>query len=378
MATSVTLSTELFSSNESTAAASFPAPKLPGSGTRFAPNERVQFTSQLAMMTGAGVAVSSALKSLVQQFQRPAVRSALEEINEDVLGGSSFSSALRKHPGMFDEAYIATITAGESSGKMSEILTQLAELLRSELRLRRTIRGMMIYPALLTVVSLSVVSILIVFVLPQFSSIFDQYDLALPLITRILLAVGDEIRGRWWLWGPLAGCGMAAIVAAKVTPAGRRFVDTLLLRTPKLNELVRLLIGARVCQLMGLLLSAGVPLLDCLGLLRHAVQNSLFKDLSLELEEAVTNGRSLSDAMKGNIVLPASATEMIATAEKTGKLGEVTLMMGVHYEEEGQASAQQLLSAIEPFMTIIMGAVIAIVVLAVMLPVFDIATIAQQ
>ena len=378
MASTSTLPGELFSTAKLPAVMSLNVSKPAVSQQRFTPNERVQFTSQLAMMTGAGVAVSSALKSLTQQFQRPALREALEEINEDVMGGLSFSAALRKHPKMFDEAYIATVTAGESSGKMSEVLTQLAQLLRSELRLRRTIRGMLIYPMLLAIVSTVVISALVVFVLPRFSTIFEQYDLALPLVTKILLAVGDEVRTRWWLWGPLALGGIATLVAFKVTPMGRRLVDTALLRIPKLNTLTRLLIGARVCQLLGLLFSAGVPLLDCLVLLRHAIHNSLFKDLTLELEEAVTNGKSLSDALKGNVVLPASATEMIATAEKTGKLGEVSQMMGAHYEEEGQASAQQLVSVIEPLMTIVMGAVIAVVVLAVMLPVFDIATIAQH
>lgn len=378
MAATSTLSAEIFSTAESLVTEGLGASKPTGSSYRFAPDERVQFTSQLAMMTGAGVAVSSALNSLKEQFQKPVLRAALEEINEDVLGGSSFSAALRKHPKMFDEAYIATVTAGESSGKMSEVLTQLAELLRAELRLNRTIRGMLVYPVLLTIVASGVVSALVIFVLPRFSSIFEQYDLALPLITRALLTIGDEVRTRWWLWGPLAGGAIAALVAARVTPTGRRLVDTALLRIPKLNSLTRLLIGARVCQLMGLLISAGVPLLDCLVLLRHAIKNSLFKDLTVELEEAVTNGISLSDALKGNTVLPLSATEMIATAEKTGKLGEVARLMGAHYEEEGQASAQQLVSVIEPLMTIVMGAVIAVVVLAVMLPVFDIATIAQH
>ncbi len=200
----------------------------------------------------------------------------------------------------------------------------------------------------------------------------------MPAITQALIALADEARTRWWLWLPLGGAGVAGLIAARATDQGRLVVDRVLIRTPGLQRVTRTLIGARACRLLGLLVSSGVPLLDCLHLLRHAIRNSLFHQLIEDLEEAVTNGHSLSDALEGNEVLPSSATEMIATAEKTGKMGEVCQMMGEHYDEEGQTLARQLISVIEPIVTIVMGGVVALVVLAVMLPVFDIATLAQR
>lgn len=347
-------------------------------GPRFSPQERVQFTAQLAMMTGAGVAVASALESIERQTQRPALKGVIKQVHEDVLGGASFSAALRKHPGLCDDAYAATIAAGEASGNMNEVLAELADLQRAELRLRRTIRGMLVYPVLLTVVSLAVITTLIVFVLPRFSSIFEQYDLTLPLITRALMGVAEELRGRWWLWGPLGAAAAVLAAAMRLTPTGQRLIDTALLRTPGINRLTRLLIGARACRMIGLLIDSGVPLLDCLLLMKKAIKNHLFGDLANRLQDAVMNGRSLSDALDGNDVLPPSATELIATAEKTGRLGEVARMMGAHYDEEGQSTARQLISVVEPVVTIVMGGVVAVVVLAVMLPVFDIATLAQR
>ncbi|MGL4514585.1 MAG: type II secretion system F family protein [Lacipirellulaceae bacterium] len=345
---------------------------------RFSPRDRVHFTSQLAMMTGAGVSVAVALQSLHKQCQRADLARLLAQTHDDVSNGSTLSAALRKHPELFDEAFTATVAAGEASGKMADVLAQLAEIQRADLRLSRTLRGMLVYPVLLTCVSTAVIGTLVVFVLPRFASIFEQYQLTLPTVTRLLLGVAGEVWVRWWLWGALAAAAVAGAVAARVTPAGRRMVDTALLRTPGLKNVVRTLIGARVCRLLGLLITSGVPLLDCLRLLRKAESNTLFQDLAVELEDAVMNGRSLSDALDGNNVLPASATEMMATAEKTGRLGEVAAMMGGHYEEEGQAAARQLVSVIEPIVTIVMGGVVAVVVLAVMLPVFDIATLAQQ
>lgn len=347
-------------------------------GSGVSPQDRVNFTSQLAMMVAAGVSVSAALKSIIRQCQSAKFRAILSTIQEDVLGGSSLSGALKKHSKVFDAAYVATVAAGEASGKMQNVLSQLAELQTSELKLKRTIRGMMIYPVLLTTVSLGVIMTLVIVVLPRFATIFEQYDIDLPMMTQVLMGVADELRGRWWLWGPLAAGAMSGLVVARTTQQGRNLVDTALLRTPGLKKVSQTLIGARTCRLLGLLISSGVPLLDCLQLLRKAISNCLFQELTYELEDAVTNGRSLSEALEGNEVLPPSASEMIATAEKTGRLGEVSLMMGVHYEEEGQTVARQLVSVIEPIVTIVMGGVVAFVVLAVMLPVFDIATIAQR
>lgn len=369
--------------NTATRTAAPPATTAPAkrgwtAGARVTAQERVQLTSQLAMMTTAGVAVSSALKSITRQCQKPALRATLQCVQNDVLGGVSLSAAMAKHPSLFSDAYVATVAAGESSGRMAEVLRQLAELQSAELRMRRTLRGMLIYPVLLVLVAAAVISTLVVFVLPRFATIFEQYDITLPLITRALIAVADELRRRWWLWAPVAAAAVAGLVSLRTTTRGRELVDKALLRSPGLRPLTRTLIGARACRMMGLLISSGVPLLDCLRLLRQAISNSLFRGLVDRLEEAITNGRTLSDALQDAEALPPSAAELIATAERTGRLGEVTQMMGRHYEEEGEALARQAISAVEPIVTVVMGAVVATVVLAVMLPVFDIASIAQR
>lgn len=340
--------------------------------------ERVNFTTQMAMMVGAGVSLSSAMQSITRQCQNATMRVALAEIQDDVLGGSSLSASLRKHPRLFDPAYVATVAAGEASGRMQQVLTQLAELQRADLRLRRTISGMLVYPLLLTVVSLAVVTTLVIFVLPRFATIFEQYEIALPLVTQLLMGMANEARARWWLWVPLIGVGVAGVVAMVVSEKGREVFDKALLRTPGLKRVTQALIGARACRLLGMLVMSGVPLVEALRLLRLAIRNSVFRGLMIDLEDAVSNGRSLSDALEGNEALPPSAVELIATAEKTGRLGEVSQMMGVHYDEEGQTLARQLVSMLEPIITIVMGGFVAVVVLAVMLPVFDIATLSQR
>ena len=149
--------------------------------------------------------MSSALSSLAAQCERPQLADVLRDINELVLSGNTLSEALRQHPEVFDGAYVATVAAAEASGRMADVLQQLAEMQRSEMRLRRSIKSLLTYPIMLTVISGSVIATLVVVVLPKFAAIFEQYNTPLPVVTRLLLgAVAESCRSRWWLWIPLA------------------------------------------------------------------------------------------------------------------------------------------------------------------------------
>jgi len=336
-----------------------------------------EVTSQLAIMTRSGIDVASALGSLASQCKRPALAQVLREVNEAVLAGNTFSDALRRHTDVFEASYIATVSAGEASGKMSEVLTQLAQMQRSAIRTQRTIRALMIYPILLMTVSSAVLVALVMFVLPRFADIFDQYEVPLPVITQCLIAVAEELWAHWWLWGPLAGGSLAGLLVWRRTDQGRRTLDSLWIQTPVIQNVYRSHLVGRLCRLMGLMLQSGVPLVETLRLTRQALGNLLYKDLLSSLEEAVVNGRSLESALPDSGVLPQSAREMIITAETTGKIGEVTQLLGEYYEEEAEASMRQLIGMLEPIITVGMGIIIAGVVLAVMLPVFDLSTLAH-
>ncbi len=337
--------------------------------------ELANLTAQLAIMTRAGVDVATALQSLARQSQRPASKRILESIHQDVIGGKSFSAALQAHEAVFDPTYVATVTAGEASGKMSDVLQQLAKLQRREVQLRSTIRSLLAYPVLLMTVSSLVIMALIFFVLPQFAELFAEYDAPLPAITQVLLGISTEVRFRFWLWGPLAGGAVAALVAFRYTHTGRHMWDGLVLNAFGLRHVTRALYLGRVCRLLGLMLESGVPLLESLRLAKKAVRNSLYRDLFRDMEDDVLNGRGLGDSLTASQFIPPSAAEMMLTAERTGSLGTVTALMGEHYEEDGQTKLRELVTVLEPAITVGMGAIVAVVVLSVMLPMFDIATL---
>lgn len=333
-------------------------------------------TAQLAIMVHSGVDIASALESVARQCKRPMLGEVLREIHESVIGGSVFSDALRQFPHVFDPAYVATVAAGEASGHMAEVLNQLAELKRSQLRLARTIRGMLVYPALLMGVSAMVIGVLLVFVLPKFAQLFADYDMALPWITQVLIAVAAEIRTRWWLWAPLAGAGVAAAVALATTKKGRRIIDLILLRAPMVDEVSRTLLIGRSCRLIGMMMNSGVPLLDSVRLARQTTKNYLYQQLFSDIEDAVVNGRSFASTLASSTIVPQAAAEMLSTAEQSGKLADVSLLIGTYFEEEGESKARQMVTALEPMITVVMGAIVATVVLAVMLPVFDLSSFA--
>ncbi len=340
------------------------------------PREIVAISSQLAIMTRSGVEVAGALQSLARQCRNPHLRRVLENVHEGVIGGKSFSAALAEHEDIFGGAYVASVAAGEASGKMALVLAQLAALQRSDLRLRGTIRTLLAYPVMLMLVSGLVIVSLVLFVLPQFADIFDQYDTPLPAITRVLLAIATEVQTRFWLWGTLALAGVLALAAGFLSERGREIRDSLLLNSPLLREVSRSLLIGRACRSLGLMIDSGVPLLESLGLARKSISNRLYRRLFDRLADDVMNGRGLANALLETNFVPPSAAEMLVTAERTGNLGSVTQLIGEHFEEEAESRLREIVTVLEPVITVGMGAIVAVVVLAVMMPMFDLATFA--
>jgi len=339
--------------------------------------ELLSLTTQLAIMTKSGIDLAGALQTLARQCQHKHLRKVLKTIHADVSGGKSVSESLRRHVHLFGSAYVASVAAGEASGQLPEVLNRLSQLQRSELRNHSAIRTMLAYPIVLMAVSMCVIMGLIGFVLPQFSGIFSQFEVPLPALTQVLIAIATEFRNRLWLWGPFVLLLMLSPLVAMRTPSGKFFIDRLLLNAAVIRNVTRSVILGRTFRMLGLMIESGVPLLEGLRLTRQSVSNSLYRKLFDDLEEDILNGRGLATSLVTAGFIPPAAAEMVLTAEKTGTLGAVTQLMGEHYEEEGEARLKELATMIEPLIIVVMGAVVAAVVMAVMLPMFEIATLSR-
>lgn len=353
-------------------------PRLGPSRTKVRLQDISEFTAQLSIMVRSGVDAATALGSLASQCKRPALAQILKSVYQSVMAGTPLSESLRRHPQAFDAAFVATVAAGEASGSLADVLVQLAAMQRTELRNRRTMRALMTYPILLLVVSLSVISGLVIFVLPRFAGIFDQYEVALPIITQLLISFASEIRTRWWIYLPLVITGAVGTLIWRRSAAGRQALDSMWVHVAVIRDVSRARLTGRICRLMGMMLTHGVPILESLRLTRKAVDNSLFQDLLARLEDAVINGRNMASVLADAEIVPQSARDMLATAEATGNVAEVSKLLGEYYEEEAEARLRQLIGLIEPALTVGMGVIVAIVVLAVMLPVFDLSNVAGK
>lgn len=337
-----------------------------------------EFTSQLSIMVRSGIDAATALGSLASQCPRPALAAVLNSTYQSVMAGTTLSESLRQHPEVFDAAFVATVAAGEASGSLPQVLNQLSEMQRTELQNRRTMRALMTYPILLLVVASSVIVGLVIFVLPRFANIFDQYEVALPIVTQMLISLASELRHRWWFWGPLVAGIVGGGLVWRRSKTGRLMLDNLWVNMVVIRDVTRSRITGRICRLLGMMLSNGVPILESIQLTRKAVENSLYRTLLTKVEDAIVNGRNLASVLATAEIIPRSARDMLVTAEATGNVAEVSNLLGEYYEEDAEARMRQIVGLIEPALTVGMGAIVAIVVLAVMLPVFDLSSLANK
>jgi type II secretory pathway component PulF len=284
---------------------------------------------------------------------------------------------MQVHADILGDAYVASVAAGEAAGKLPEVLTRLSQFQRSEMRVRATIRTLLAYPVLLTGVSTLVVIGLVTFVLPKFVEIFGQFEIELPIITKAVVGLSDWMRSYLWIWGPAVVAGLIGLYASRRTEFGKRCWDSAMLNVIVIREITRAFYVGRTFRMLGLMIESGVPLLEGLRLTRNSVRNLLYQQLFNDLEDAILNGRGLANSLINAGFVPSVAAEMVLTAERTGTLGMVTELMGEHYEEEGESKLRELATMVEPLIIVVMGVVVATIVMAVMLPMFDIATLAH-
>jgi len=339
------------------------------------PKEKMGITSQLAIMNESGVDIASCLESLARQARKPDIRRMLTKVHDDVMGGRQLSDALRRFPRVFDQSFVATIAAGEASGNISGVLNELSKLQRRDIKLRSTVRTVLAYPILLSSVSLLVIGGLVFFVLPRFSAMFADFDVTLPLITRILIGFTNEITSRYWLWIPLFIASIIGLISFRYTNRGSRWWDYIVLNVVIIRDVTQSLTIGKVCRLLSVMLSSGVPLLESLKLTRMATKNSLYREMLMSMEEDVLNGLGMGDNLCKSRFIPTAAAEMLTTAEKNGAMIQVTEIVGSHYEEEGETKLKELVTILEPLIIVSMGMVVSTVIMSIMLPMFDLSSL---
>lgn len=345
--------------------------------TRVRSADLVTWLSQLTIMCQSGVAIADALQNLAGSARGAGLREVVQSLHKDVSSGSSLSQAMRKHPHVFQETFVAGIAAGEQSGTIVQVLERLSNLLRNERRLRNSIWAMLTYPMFLIGVMVLVSLGLVFFILPKFGKVFAGFGHPAPPLTQMLLDTGDFARAHFmWI---LCGAFVTAIAASYLAtrPTARRLWDHVSMNAIVVRSATRTLTSGRSFYLLGTMLQSGVPMLECIRLCRSASRSLLFRNLFNRMEQDLLHGQSISGSLLSAEFLPAGAAQMIATAERSGRLGQVLVTVGQHYEEEGENSVRNIVKLAEPTLIVLLGAVVATVVMSVMLPLFDASTMAR-
>lgn len=334
------------------------------------PKVLVVFSRQFATMIDAGIPILRCLEILSSQTKDPFMRPALEQITNDVKGGSTLNEAMAKHPIVFGKLYVNMVRAAEIGGILDVILDRLSGFLEYENEVRSKIKSAMMYPVLVICFSQLMLFVLFSFVLPKFKEIFTGMDVKLPFVTAALFAMGDFMAAYWWVILLALGGIVFGIKAYAKTPKGRHQTDYIKLKFPVIGELALKMSVARFCRTFGTLINSGVPMMRSLEIVGETLNNAVLTEAIDHTRNSIREGSKLSAPLAQSGLFPSMVTHMIDVGEESGRLSEMMVKVGDFYDAEVESTVKGLTSMIEPLLIIFLGLVVGFIAISVMTPVF--------
>jgi general secretion pathway protein F len=329
------------------------------------------FTRRLATLVASFVPLFEAMGSLCDQEENGPLRQALVRVKERIAEGASLSRALAAEPDIFGESYVSMVAAGEAGGALDAVLERLADFLEEQEQVRSKVTSALAYPILMVFVGGGVMLFLLTVVIPRIVTIFEDSKASLPLITIILIKVSHFLQGYWWIPVSLIIASVPLYRNAMKRDDLRLKRDNLLLRLPFAGAMLQRLILSRFARVLGLLLSSGVPIMKALEITGEVVVNRVYRLFLRGVMEEVAQGASLSGSLKKSPLFPPLLVHLAGVGEKSGNLEEMLVKAGVAYEREFSARLTRLMGLMEPLLVLAMGVAVGIVVLAVLLPIFE-------
>jgi len=330
------------------------------------------FTQELHTLVRSGFPLDRSLSVLAQLAESEALAEVVQDVLKEVKGGKSFSEALGKYPEVFPKIYVNMIKAGEAGGALDEVLGRLAAFLETSENLRSYFIGALIYPVLLSIVGIVSVTILTLFVVPRFVSIFQDSGLPMPLPMLLMKFLSDLISGYWWLILLLIGLAVFLVRRSRSTPEGRLIWDRWLLRLPLLGPVIRKIEVARFSRTLGTLLHGGVPLLHGMTIVREIIGNQGIASLIEPIRNGIKKGEGIAKPMKQSGVFPPLAMHLIEVGEESGKLDTMLVQVADVYDTEVRNGIKNLIAFFEPALILLMGIIIGTIVVSMLLAIFSI------
>lgn len=333
--------------------------------------ELVIFTQQLRTLIRSKVELLSSLSMLYRQSENPALKSIIYDLQNTVKDGKTFSEGLSKYPGFFPLLYVNIVRAGEVSGRLDEALSQLSDFLEKEQDLRMKVSTALAYPLLMTMVGIGTVFVLFAFVIPRLAGIFEDFQAVLPLPTRILLKI-SAIMQHGWFFIIIFAAAVFFVVRRQNIASKNYLFDSVKISLPVLGELTRKQAIARFSHTLALLLHSGIPVFQSLRIAVPTLENSIYVKQLEPVHQKVIAGSTLADALREVEFMPQFIVQMIAVGEKGGRLEDVLNEIYHAYTLESDSILKIITSLIEPLVILCLGLVLGLVILAMLLPIFQI------
>ncbi|HEY5998984.1 MAG TPA: type II secretion system F family protein [bacterium] len=347
--------------------------KIPGFEPKVTEKDLVTFTRQFATMIDAGLPLVQCLEILGGQTENKTFGGIINKVRADVEQGSTFAEALRKHPKAYPELYVNMVAAGEAGGILDTILNRLATYIEKTMALKKKVKSAMVYPSVVVTVAVAVVFLMLLFVIPTFEKMFQDFGGTLPAVTQSVIDLSKFLQKYWWL---IIGVIVAAIVGLKryrASESGKRQTDAMALKLPIVGVLVRKVAVAKFTRTLGTLITSGVPILDGLDIVARTAGNKVIEEGILKTRQAISEGKTIAEPLQQTGVFPPMVVQMIGVGESAGALDTMLGKIADFYDEEVDTAVGALSSMLEPFIMVFLGIALGYIVIAMYLPVFKLA-----
>ena len=339
---------------------------------KITPKDIAIFSRQMATMMSSGVPLVQSFEIIGKGNENPAMQDLIMNIKMEVEGGNTLADSLAKHPDQFDSLYCNLVHAGEQAGILDTLLTKIALYKEKIEAIKSKIKKALMYPTAVIVAAFVVTAILMLFVVPQFESLFQNFGADLPALTKLVIEMSEFFQAYWWaMLGVLIGLGFTFTTAKKKSKAVQAFLDKAILRLPIFGEIIRKATIARYARTLSTMFAAGVPLVEALQTVAGAAGNIVYSEAIKKMRDEVATGMSLTQAMKQSDLFPHMVIQMVAIGEEAGSLDSMLAKVADFYEEEVDNAVDGLSSLMEPMIMAVLGVLIGGLVVAMYLPIFQ-------
>ncbi len=338
------------------------------------PAQIVTFTTQLSTLQDAGLPIVRSLKILGEQQKPGKFKDQIDGIAEEVEQGSTFSEALAKYPKSFDKLYVSMVKAGEAGGVLDIILRRLAEFMEKSQKLRKKVKGAMIYPAAVVTVAVVILVVIMIFVVPAFKQMFDDIGKELPLPTQVLMSISNVLSDWRYMLAVAGTVGLLWLGFWWIgrTEKGRRALDLFKLRMPVFGNIMKKSSVARFCRTLGTLIASGVPILEALRIVKDAIPNVVIQRAIEDVHGSIREGDTIADPLRQSGIFDELLINMIDVGEETGELDKMLMKIADNYEADVDVAVEGMSSLLEPLLIVGMGLAVGFIVVALFLPLVSI------